>query len=99
MGVVRRFRSWWLMTLAAALLALSWISTALAQQAGGDGDGPDNDELSVLAVVVGVALDGGPDVAVDVALGPALLLPDEQAAAAPTSPVAPAMRRNRRRVA
>ena len=55
MGVVRRFRSWWLMTLAAAMLALSWISTALAQQAGGDGDGPDNDELSVLAVVVGVA--------------------------------------------
>ena len=55
MSLARRGWSWSLIALVGVLLALSWVSTALAQQAGGDGDGPDNDELSVLAVVVGVA--------------------------------------------
>jgi len=56
MSLVRGFRSWSLMVLMAVLLALSWVSMALAQQAGGDGDGPDGDELSILALLVGVAV-------------------------------------------
>jgi len=55
MSLVRRCWSWSLTALVAVLMALSWLSTALAQQAGGDGDGPDSDELSILAVVVGLA--------------------------------------------
>ena len=39
-----------------ALLALSWITTALAQ-ASNDGDGPDGDELG-LPIVLGVAVVG-----------------------------------------
>ena len=55
MSLVRRCWSRLLIALVAVLLALTWLSTALAQQAGGDGDGPDGDELSILAVVVGLA--------------------------------------------
>ena len=55
MSLVRRCSSWSMIALVAVLLALSWVSTALAQQAGGDGDGPDGDELSILAVVIGLA--------------------------------------------
>ena len=54
MSLARRGWSWSLIALVGVLLALSWVSTALAQQAGGDGDGPDGDELSILAVVVGL---------------------------------------------
>ena len=54
MSLVRRCSSWSMIALVAVLLALSWVSTALAQQAGGDGDGPDGDELSILAVVGGL---------------------------------------------
>ena len=38
------------------LLALSWTTTVLAQ-AGGDGDGPDGDELA-LPILLGVAVLG-----------------------------------------
>ena len=50
MSLVRRCWSWSLTALVAVLMALSWLSTAL-----GDGGGPDSDELSILAVVVGLA--------------------------------------------
>jgi hypothetical protein len=40
---------------AAALLALGWLTTALAQ-ADGDGDGFDGDELLSLPIVLGVGL-------------------------------------------
>ena len=51
MSLARRGWLWSLIAFVGVLLALSWVSTALAQQAGGDGDGPDGDELSILAVV------------------------------------------------
>ena len=55
MSLVRRCWSCSLIALVPVLLALSWLSTAIAQQAGGDGGGPDSDELSILAVLVGLA--------------------------------------------
>jgi hypothetical protein len=55
MGLIRRCRSWALIVLAGAMLAMSWTSAALAQVAGGDGGDGDGDELSALAVVVGIA--------------------------------------------
>jgi len=55
MSLARRGWSWSLIALVPVLLALSWLSTAIAQQAGGDGGGPDSDELSILAVLVGLA--------------------------------------------
>lgn len=54
MGLTRRCRSGALAIVAGALLAMGWISTAIAQAVGGDGDG-DGDEFTALAVVVGVA--------------------------------------------
>ena len=53
MGLMRRGRSGGLIVLAGALLAVSWVSTALAQAGGGDADG-DGDEVTALAVVVGL---------------------------------------------
>ena len=50
----QRLSTWILLATAAALLALSWMSTALAQ-ADGDGDGLDGDELG-LPIIIGVGV-------------------------------------------
>jgi peptidoglycan/LPS O-acetylase OafA/YrhL len=45
-ALVNRLSAWALIAAATALLALTWISTALAE-ADGDGDGFDGDELAL----------------------------------------------------
>ena len=52
MSILQRLSTWALITSAAALLALGWITTALAQA---DGDGFDGDELG-LPVVLGIGV-------------------------------------------
>ncbi len=54
MSFVDRLKYLTTLALAATFLAVGWITTALAQATGGDGDGPDGDELSILAVVLAV---------------------------------------------
>ncbi len=55
MNSARRIKEWILLGLAAALLAVGWMTTALAQSTGGDGDGADGDELSAVALLLAVA--------------------------------------------
>jgi hypothetical protein len=50
-----RLRMWAVVFAATALLALSWVSTALAE-VGEDGDGLDGDELLVLPIVLGIGI-------------------------------------------
>jgi hypothetical protein len=52
MSILQRLSTWALITSAAAVLALGWITTALAQA---DGDGFDGDELG-LPVVLGIGV-------------------------------------------
>lgn len=52
MSVVRRLSVWTFIAAASALLAISWVTTALAQE-GGDGD--DGDELA-MPILLGVAV-------------------------------------------
>jgi hypothetical protein len=52
MSILQRLSTWALITSAAALLALGFITTALAQA---DGDGFDGDELG-LPIVLGICL-------------------------------------------
>ena len=54
MSFVQRLSTWMLIVAAAALVALAWVSTALAE-VDGDGDGFDGDELA-LPVVLGVGV-------------------------------------------
>ena len=54
-----RLSRWGIVALIALLLALSWISIALAQ-AESDGDGLDGDELGVpIVILVGILAYGG----------------------------------------
>ncbi len=55
MSLLQRLSRWTLIVAAAALLAMGWIATALAQADGGDGDGFDGDELG-LPIVLGVGV-------------------------------------------
>jgi LPXTG-motif cell wall-anchored protein len=50
---VQRLSAWALIVAAAALLALTWISTALAE-VDGDGDGFDSDELALPILGLGI---------------------------------------------
>jgi hypothetical protein len=50
-----RLRTYTVIVLGAALLAMAWFTTAFAQAAGGDGDAGDGDEFSALALLHGVA--------------------------------------------
>jgi LPXTG-motif cell wall-anchored protein len=53
---VQRLSAWALISTAAALLALSWISTALAEA---DGDGFDGDELALPILGLGIVAVAG----------------------------------------
>jgi hypothetical protein len=53
MSFVQRFSSWMLIAAAAALLAITFVSTALAE-VDGDGDGLDGDELALPILGVGL---------------------------------------------
>jgi hypothetical protein len=55
MRFISRLRVYTLISLAAAVLAIGWITTVLAQVADGDGDIADGDEFSALALLLGVA--------------------------------------------
>jgi hypothetical protein len=55
MNFIRRLRFYTCISLAAAALAIGWITTVLAQIADGDGDTAHGDEFSALALVLGVA--------------------------------------------
>jgi threonine/homoserine/homoserine lactone efflux protein len=54
MSVGHRLSAWVMIAMLATLMALGWVSIALAQ-ADGDGDGFDGDELGI-PIVLGVAL-------------------------------------------
>ena len=54
MSFVQRLSTWMLIVAAAALVAMVWVSTAMAE-VDGDGDGFDGDELA-LPVVLGVGV-------------------------------------------
>jgi hypothetical protein len=54
MPIQRKLARWLVIGMSAALLAMAWISTALAE-ADGDGDGLDGDEL-VLPILIGAAV-------------------------------------------
>ena len=58
MSFVRWVREWTLIVFAATVLAISLITTALAQVSGGDADSSDGDEFSALAVVLAVVAIG-----------------------------------------
>jgi peptidoglycan/LPS O-acetylase OafA/YrhL len=53
MSFMQRLRSWMLIAAAAALLAITLLSSALAE-VDGDGDGLDGDELALPILGVGV---------------------------------------------
>ena len=54
MSFLRRLSTWMLIVAAATLVAMTWVSTALAE-VDGDGDGFDGDELAV-PVILGVGV-------------------------------------------
>ncbi|MCA1648266.1 MAG: hypothetical protein LC797_23350 [Chloroflexi bacterium] len=56
MSFARRFKIGTLLFLGAVVLAMGWITTALAQVTGSDGDGPDGDEFSGIALVLVAAI-------------------------------------------
>lgn len=58
MSFVRRVGEWTFVVFASTILALSMVTTALAQVSGGDGDGADGDEFSALAIVLAVVAIG-----------------------------------------
>lgn len=56
MSLLDKLSAWGMIATVALLLALSWVSTVLAQA--GDGDGFDGDELLSLPILLGVAVLG-----------------------------------------
>ena len=56
MSFARRLKIGTLLFLGAAFMAMGWITTALAQVTGSDGDGPDGDEFSGIALVLVAAI-------------------------------------------
>src|SRR5438552_18869987 len=56
MSVLKRISAWLVIAASGALQAVSWITIALAQEAG-DGDGADGDELAT-PILLGVAVLG-----------------------------------------
>ncbi len=56
MSLLQRLSTWAIILAGAALLAVGWVTTALAQVGDGDGDGFDGDELLSLPIVLGVGV-------------------------------------------
>ena len=57
MSVLKHLSGWAIVIAAATLVAMSWVSAALAE-ADGDGDGFDGDELLSLPILIGVVIVG-----------------------------------------
>ena len=55
MTIFRRLSTWMLIAAATGLLAISWVTTALAEADGDDGDGLDGDDMG-LPILLGVAV-------------------------------------------